>query len=178
MTACRPSHIIAFPAKKGPLKVFFAVDTEETCLALKCVSRGIRWGLPPKDIYVVGVTSYSLKDLGIVRLTISIGKHTPIISLDFYVASNFPLQADGLLGLPSLRFIRMATNPETSTVKFLRERFRAMDFPLRLACLAKQKTRTVEESHVLAASAVPTDNGTYARWKTVNAVVIRDREIP
>lgn len=45
-----------------------------------------------------------------------------------------------------------------------------------LACPWETQKITVGESHALAAYAVPNDNDTHARWKTVNAVRIGDHE--
>ncbi len=172
--------------KIGPLNASLAVGTsaavnilsDETYLALKRVSRGTHWSLHPNDLAIVGVTFNSLKILTIVHLPISLSKNTPVIHLDFYVASSFALQADGLLKLPSFRSIRMGINPETNTAKFLGKSFKAMDVPMRLAFPWKtHKHKRVEESQALAASA-PNNKDTHMGWKTVNAVVIGDQEIP
>ncbi len=52
------------------------------------------------------------------HLPISLGKITLTIQWDSYVASNFALPAEGLLGLLSLKSIRMGIISETKTVKF------------------------------------------------------------
>ena len=103
VAACSHTPVMALPVQLGPLKASFAVDTGaavnvlsgETFQAQKRVARGSRWSLRPIDLNLVGVTSDSLKILGVVRLPISLGKNTPIIRLDFYVASNFALPTDG-----------------------------------------------------------------------------------
>ncbi len=64
------------------------------------VADGSNWVLQPNDLRLVGVTSDSLKILGIVRLPLTFEKHTPCIYINFYVASHFALLSDGLIGLP------------------------------------------------------------------------------
>ncbi len=63
----------------------------------------------------MGVSSDSIK--GIVRLPMRLGKHIPIVRVDFYVASNFALPADGLLGLPTLKSMRMTISPDNNAVQ-------------------------------------------------------------
>ncbi len=66
----------------GRLKVSFGTDTgavvnvlsRETYLVLQRVSRGNRWSLRPNSLNLVGVTSDSLKILGIVHLPISLSE--------------------------------------------------------------------------------------------------------
>lgn len=123
MAACSQTQVIALPVKMAPWKASFAVDTiaavnglsEESYLVLKQVLRGTHRCLRPNDLNLVGVTSDSLKVLGIVRLAIGLGILLTSV-LDFYMALNFMLPTDGSTGLPSLRSIRIEISPETNTV--------------------------------------------------------------
>ncbi len=120
----------------------------------------------------MGVSSDSIDIKGIVRLPMRLGKHIPVILADFYVASNFALPADGLLGLPTLKSMRMAISPVFG------KHLKAMDQPVSLAC---SWTRTPKRSVVT--SAVPADqphltlSAVSKNWRTINAVVIGDHVI-
>ena len=181
---------MALPTKLGPLTASFAVDTgaavnvlsEEAYSVLKRASRGGRYCLRPSDLNLVGVTSDSMDIKGIVRLPVSLGKHTPIMRLDFYVASNFALPTDGLLGLPSLKSTGMTIIPDSNSVNIFGKTFRAMDKPERLTCLWERSHRgAVDTSAPLASSTVPQTDQTadmHQDWATVNALVIGNHEIP
>ena len=111
---------MALSMKMGPIRASFAVDTgaavnvlsERAYRALKRASRGSRWLLRPNDLNLMGVTNDPLNILGIVRLPICLGKGTSTLRMDFYVASNFTLPSDGLLGLTSMSTVLLNSREE------------------------------------------------------------------
>ena len=201
VAACSQANILALSPKVGRIKASLGIDTgasvnvlsEKAYLALKRASRGNRWPLRPNDLNLTGVTSDPLNILGIVSLPIYLGKGTSTLKLDFYVASNFTLPSDGLLGLTSMRANRMVIYPEHGTVKFQGKSFRAMDQPMPIASEWERKLRCmVGSQEAQAVCTIPatsprstpvqtkqnnlnTPNG---KWKVVNATVIGDHEIP
>ncbi len=134
MAACSQTQILTLPVTLGSLKASFAVDTgaavnvlsADAYGAIKRARRGSRWPLRPSDLNLVGVSADSIDIKGIVRLPIRLGKHIPVVRVDFYVASNFALPADGLLGLPTLISMRMTINPDNS-VQVFGKHLKAMD---------------------------------------------------
>ncbi len=87
VAASSQKHSMALRSKLYPLQASFAVDTgaavnvlsEVTYLALKHAANGNCWEMEPRDLRLVRATSDNLKILGIVRLPLSFGKHTPRI---------------------------------------------------------------------------------------------------
>ena len=73
--------------------------------------------LRPNDLNLMGVNSGLLNILGIVCLPISLGKGTLIKRLDFYVASNFSLPTDSLIGLMSMKSNKMEIHPNSNLVR-------------------------------------------------------------
>ncbi len=187
MAACSQTQILTLPATLGSLEASFAVDTgaavnvlsADAYRAIKRASRGSRWPLRPSDLNLVVVSSDSIGIKGIVRLPICLGKHIPVVRVDFYVASNFALPADGLLGLPTLKSMHMTITPDNNLVQVFGKHLKAMDQPVRLAC---SWTRNLKRSVIT--SAVPTNQPHFnlsavsKKWRTVNAVVIGDHVIP
>ncbi|KAG0729832.1 hypothetical protein GWK47_029518 [Chionoecetes opilio] len=184
---------MALSTKMGRLKASFAVDTsaavnvlsEKAYLALKRASRGSQWPLRPNDLNLMGVTSEPLNILGIIRLPISLGKGTSIMRLDLYVASNFSLPTDGLLGLKSLKSNRMVIHPDINMIKFQGKGFQAMNQPMRLnsECGLNRKvnlgTLPAQTQAVPALQNVSsTQKDNRENWKVVNATVLGDHEIP
>ncbi len=117
--------------------------------------------------------------------------------LDFYVTSSFSLSSDGLLGLSSLRSIRIVIDPDSNTVKFQRRCFKAMDQPVCLASPWKSRetpsmgresvSPETKVRIVPTLSAVPVqDTGATGTtptdvcrgWKSVSAIVMGNHEIP
>ena len=82
---------MALSAKLGPTMASLAVDTgaavnvlsERAYQSIKRASRGGRWTLRPNDLLLKSVNNETLKIKGIVRLPMSLGKHTPRLKLDF-----------------------------------------------------------------------------------------------
>ena len=68
--------------------------------------------LRPNDLNLMGINSGPLNTLGIVHLSIYLGKETSIIRLNFYVASNFSLPTDWLLVLMSRKSNNMGIHPD------------------------------------------------------------------
>ena len=132
---------MALEVKLGPVRASFAVDTgaavnvlsEEAYKAIKRASRGGRCRLRPNDLNLRGVTSDPLDIMGIVRLPVTLGKGTRTMQMDFYVASNFGLPSDGLLGLASMKSNRMVIIPDRNIIKYQRKSFQAMGEPTSLA---------------------------------------------
>ena len=197
---------MALRTKLGPLHASFAVDTgaavnvlsEETYNALKRASRGSRWRLRPNDLNLVGVTCDSLDILGVVRLPVSLGKNTPTMRQDFYVASRFSLPSDGLLGLNTLKAHRVVLNPAQNALSYCGRTFKAMETPVRLAAPWERPESSANGRKVHSATPVapvvqdlssvsPPDTDTtpnpnleiFSRdWKVVNATVIGHHEVP
>ncbi len=187
MAVCSQTQILALPATPGSLKASFAIDTgaevnvlsADAYAVLKRASRGRRWPLRPSDLNLVGVSSDSIDIKGIVRLPMRLGKRIPVVCEDFYIASNVALPADGLLGLPTFKSMRMTISPDNNSVQVFGKHLKAMDQPVRLAC---SWTRTPKRSVVI--SSVPADqphlifSAISKNWRTVNAVVVGDHVIP
>ncbi len=164
-------------------------------MALKCTSRGSRWKLRPNDLNLVGVTSDSLKILGVVRLPVTLGKNTPTMRVDFYVTSQFSLPSDGLLGYNTLKSERMVIHPASDAISYCGSTLKAMDTPMRLASpLERSVGGRVDYSPTQAAPVVQnlspvsssvTDKTPIIKqtdlsleWKSVNTLVVGNHEIP
>lgn len=206
---------MALETKLGPVQASFAVDTgasvnvlsERAYRALKRVSRGGRYRLMPNDLNLRGVTSDPLDILGIVRLPVNLGKGTSTMRLDFYVASNFGLPSDGLLGLTSMRSNRMVIIPDSNVIKYQGKSFQAMETPSSLASLSRyeKKVQKAPDGEFVSAQSVSvvrevpteqgegtlTDSGAKPRvkaasgktinpgnWTVVQATVIGSHNIP
>ncbi len=195
---------MALRVKMYVCKASLAIDTvaavnvlsEKTYKALKYLCGG-RYLLRSTDLSLCGVPTDRLNILGVVRLPVSLGRNTPVIRLDFYVESSFSLPPDGLLGLSSLRSKGIIIVPDSNTVKFQERCFKAMDQPV---CLASSWTNKETPSMgresispetkmytVPNLSAVPvpdtgatgrTPTDIYRGWKSVNMIVMGNREIP
>ena len=170
---------MALEAKIGPVRASFAVDTgaavnvlsEKAYRALKRASRGGRYRLRPNDLNLRGVTSDPLDILGIVRLPVNLGKRTVTMHLDFYVASNFGLPSDGLLGLMSMKSNCMVIIPEGNVIKYQGKSFTAMDAPRSLASLSPGERKGLkaplgENDSTLAVSVVTSEQSEETLIKT------------
>ncbi|MPC52205.1 hypothetical protein E2C01_046068 [Portunus trituberculatus] len=76
--------------------------------------------------------------------------------LDFYVASNFGLPSDGLLGLTSMRSNRMVIIPDNDVIKYQGKSFQAMGTPRSLASLSRweRKMQKAPEGENVSAQSV------------------------
>ena len=141
VAACSQANIIALSIKMGKAKTALVVDTgaavnvlsEKAYHALKRAFRGSRLSLRPNELNLMNVDSGLLNILGIVRLPISLGKSTSIKRLDFYVASNFSLSPDRLIGLMSMKSNKMEIHPNSNLIRYQNKSFKAMDQPMCLA---------------------------------------------
>lgn len=97
------------------------------------------------------MTSDSIDIKGTVCLPMRLRENTPVIRLDFYLASNFALLADGLLGLPSLRSLGMTVSPDYNFVQVFGKRLRATDQPVRLNCSWNRIPRRSADASVVPA---------------------------
>ena len=134
---------MALPTKLGPVRVSLAVDTgaavnvlsERTYKALKRASRGGRYRLRPSDLNLRGVSSDPLDILGVVRLPVKLGKGTSVMTLNFYVAANFSLPSDGLLGLSPLNTHQMVIISDRNLVQYQGKDFSVMNSATSLVSL-------------------------------------------
>ncbi len=175
---------MVLPTKLAPLQASFAVNvlSEEAYAVLKHTGRGGRWCLQPNDLNLVGTTSGNIDIKGIIHLPISLSKITPVIYLDIYIATNFVLLVDGLLGLPLLKSIHMTINPDNNFIQVYSNCLRTM---VKAMCLASPWNGSSRQSvDTSVARATSPDSPPISltdiskEWKTVNAVTIGDHVIP
>ena len=206
---------MALPATLGSLRASFAVDTgatvnvlsEKAYRELQRTSRGDHWPLVPSDLHLVGVANDPLNVLGKVCLPIKIGKHSPIVHLDFYVTPSFSLPSDGILGLSSMKSHNMSIYPNHNTLRFSGRSFKTLrkprslissptfgnsdqDVPVETAHVpiihSLGKDESVSESKTSNSFAsTPECNGTpnttiniLGQWQTVKATVVGSHTIP
>ncbi len=74
--------------------------------------RGGRCRLLPNDINVVGVMGYNLEILGEVLLTVRPSKKVSAFRSYFYITNKLALPVDALLGLNTMRELRMLISPD------------------------------------------------------------------
>ncbi len=118
------TKIIALPCQVGKHKLYVAVDTgatinvisEQSFRELRRSLRGGRCRLLPNDINVVGVTSYDLGILGKVLLTVQPSRMVSGSRIFFFVTNKLALPVDALLGLNTMRELRMLISPDTNEV--------------------------------------------------------------
>ncbi len=102
--------------------MFVAVDTGATINVISERSfrrRSLCGGqcrLLPNDMNVVGVTGYILEILGKVLLTGRPSRKVSGFRSYFYVTNKLALPVDALLGLNTMREIRMLISPDTNEV--------------------------------------------------------------
>ena len=117
---------MALPTKVGSCGLSLAVDTgatvnvlsEESFKALKRSFRGGQWPLRQSDLHLRGVTGSALRILGIVTLPIRLQKGLPVKRIDFFVAANFKLPADGLLGITDMKSHHIGVQPDKNSIFF------------------------------------------------------------
>ena len=197
VAACSQTDIMALPVRAGPCNFSLAVDTgasanilsEEAYMTLKRNARGGRWPLRQSDLNLRGVTGSALEIKGMVTLPISLIKGVPVIRMDFYVAANFHLPADGILGLPTMKTNRIDIYPDRNIVTYLGKQLQALESSRPLASRTFRSVRRESDSRhtdteagasltvpsVYASRKIPS---TPVEWKTVKATVVGDHEIP
>ena len=197
VAACSQTDIMALPVKAGPCNFSLAVDTgaavnvlsEESYKTLKRNARGGRWPLRQSDLNLRGVTGSSLDIKGMVTLPICVVKGTPAIRADFYVAANFQLPADGILGLTSMKDNRISIHPNLNMITYHGKQLQALETSMPLASrtfrsVRRESNHACSEREADASQTIPsvytsrTNPPASAEWKTVKATVVGDHEIP
>ncbi len=105
------------------------VMSENSFRTLRRSFRGGRCALLPNDLNVVGVSGSNLGILGKVHLKVSPGKKVCDFDYVFYVTPNFALPVDAILGLNTIKDLRMIIEAETNAVVYQGRHLIGMDNP-------------------------------------------------
>ena len=179
---------MALPTRVGSCNISFAVDTgaavivlsQESYKALKRNARGVRYML-------LGVTGSALQVLGMVTLPIYLTKE--ISAMEFYVATNFKLLSDRILGLLAMKSNRIGINPDSNSIIYRGRELQALQKPMTLVSQVLRslscegdKSRVGQEAG--ASNVVPSIHATRIKfdpcegWRKVIATVVEDHVIP
>ncbi len=123
----------------------------------------------------MGVTGYNLKILGKVLLTVRPSRKFSGFRSYFYVRNKLALHGDALLGLNTMRELRMLISPDTNEVIYKGKFLKGMSNPSPLAFLHSPLTGEQSVSPIVAKERLGGEKG---HWHTVSAKVEKTQEIP
>ncbi len=151
------------------------VISEHSFRELRRSLRRGRCRLLPNDMNFVGVTGYNLEILGKVLLTVRPSRKVSVFRSYFYVTNKLMLPLDALLGLNTMRGLRVLINPDTNEVIYKGKPLKGMSNPSPLAFLKSPHTREQSVSPIVAKERFGVEKG---HWPTVLAKVEGTQEIP
>ncbi len=152
------TNIIALPCQVGRRKISLAADTGATINVISEPSfrelrrnlHGGRCRLLPNDMYVMGVTEYNLEILGTVLLTVQPSRKVSAFRSYFYVMNKLALPVDALLGLNTMRELRILISPDSNQVIYKGKPLKGMSNPSPLVFLYSPLTGGQSVSPIVA----------------------------
>ncbi len=131
---------------------------------------------------MVGVMGYNLEILGKVLLTVRSTGKVSGLRIFFYVTNKLALPVDTLLGLNTMRELRMLISPDTNEVIYKGKPFKGMSNPSPLVFLDSPLTEEQESSEVSQSFSLIVAKeqlgGEKGHWPTFSAKVEGTQEIP
>ncbi len=124
----------------------------------------------------MGATGYNLEILGKVLLTVRPSRKVSVFRSYFYVTNKLALLVDALLGLDTMRELRMLISPDTNEVIYRGKPLKGMNSPSPLAFLDSPLTEEQESSE--DSQCFPPSSPRNGHWPTVSAKVEGIQEIP
>ncbi len=177
------NNIIALPYQVGRHKLSVAVDTgatvniisEHSFRELRRSLRGGRCRHLPNGMDVVEVTRYNLEILWKVLLTVWPSRKVSAFRSCFYVTNKLALSVDALLGLNTMRELRMLISPDTNYVIYKGKPLKGMSNSSPLAFLDSPLTGEQSVSPIVVKERLGGEEG---YWPTVLAKVEGTQETP
>ena len=116
---------MSIPWRIGRCDIALAVDTgacvnilsANSFLELQKRMPNTNWQIQSPDVCLRGVSGTSLNVVGRVKLTIRISKRSSPIETEFHIIKDFPLPADGLLGLQTMVVNKIKVDPTNRSIQ-------------------------------------------------------------
>ncbi len=124
---------------------------------------------------IVEVTGYNPEILGKVLLTVQPSRKASVFCSYFYVTNKLELPADALLGLNTMRELRILISPESNEVNYKDKPLKGMSNPSPLVFLDSPLTGKQSVSPIVAKQWLGGEKG---HWPTVSAKVKGTQEMP
>ena len=133
IAALNKVDVLTVPARTG--KCQLSLDTgacvniisEKSFKELKRRYRGNHWKVRSPDLKLSGVTGNNMDLLGVVTIPIRFSRTGESFKAEFYIASVFPLPADGLLGLSTMRHNHIDIKPHLNAITHRDKLYTAME---------------------------------------------------
>ncbi len=126
-------------------------------------------------MHVVGVTGYNLEILGKVLLTVQPSRKVSVFHSYFCIIKTLALPVDTLLGLNTMRELRILMSPDSNEIIYEGKHLKVMSNPSPLAFLDSPLTGEQTVSPIITKQWL---GGGKGRRPTVLAKVERTQEIP